>query len=239
MIDFDTAGLTTSNTLSEILHNVSSGHAWVGDYHLSLSRRGDIESLTITDGRDAFKPKSNCPVYRIEGQNYYNCPVMNSDWMDFDLDTVVELLEAVEFPERVCTYGKHSYVIYDHVEIDGLTIYRTDSEAKNCFNPNALDRLKPVKSLPEVGKTVRLPTVVKLLVNDQVSAFRDQKLTDDYAWDAATDFGKGAVGNCWLAEELVESPSGWRAYMREDGKLTVACHSFEYHTLTVTDPKLL
>lgn len=65
------------------------------------------------------------------------------------------------------------------------------------------------------------------------------KLTDDYAWDNADNFGRGDYSALTLAERLVESPSGWRAYVSATGKLTVACHHFEYHTLTVTDTNLL
>lgn len=233
------AELTPANTLEEILHSdYSYGTGeWIGDYYVHLRRHGD-ESLTIIDGRNAFKNKSVCPQYRICGGNSFDCPVLNSDWMDLPLEDIVEVLED-EFEPKVIRYGKSSFTTYEPIEADGLTLYRSDESAKNCFNVNALDRLKRVKSLPAVGKTVRLPTVVKLLVNGQVSVHRDLKLTDDYLYDSVSNFGKGDYPVLALAERLVESPSGWRAYMREDGKLMVACHSFEYHTLSVTDKKLL
>jgi len=224
--------ITAETTVASLIMNVYEG-AWHGNIYLNGGRCWGDEHLTVILGEDAFKNKAVCPRFSIEAADKSkDCFLLNSDWLDQDLEFFTECLLSLEWEQG--RWGS-----YESITIDGLVIHREDLNAKRVFNPNALARLGKVKSLPEVGKTVRLPTVIKLLVNGQVSCFHDQKLTDDYAYDAATNFGKGEASAMALAEKLVDSPSGWRSYMREDGKLLVACHHFDYYTLTVTDPKLI
>lgn len=223
---------TAETTVAELTMNAYEGE-WIGNVYLNASRLWGDERLYVIVADDAFKNKAVCPSFSVEVvDKSQDCFLLNSDWMDQSLEDLVDCLMSLEFE-------KGRFGSYNQITIDGLTIHREDLEAKRVFNPNAVSHLKPVKKLPEVGKTVRLPTVVKLLVNGQVTAFHDQKLTDDYAYDNATNFGKGDASCMALAEKLVNSPSGWRSYMQEDGKLLVACHHFDYYTLTVTDPKLL
>lgn len=225
--------VTTLSTLSKILL-ADRDARWIGDFYVAFHRCNYSETLTIIDGRNAFKNKSVCPLYRISGEECKNgndsCPVLNSDWMHYPLETVVELLETADWTQWLNYKGS-----YNNIEVDGLTLYRSDENAKRTFNVNALDRLKPLTKQP---KKWTLPMVVRALVNGQVSAYRKYKYTDDYAYDAASNYGEGAASNLWLAERLVDSPDGWWAAPDGDKAITCACHHFESFCLTFTDDKL-
>ena len=77
---------------------------------------------------------------------------------------------------------------------------------------------------------IRRPTLLKLLRSGKVAVKCTGRYTDDYAWDAATNFGK-----CTLSPEAVEklaerierSPSGWWASPNSrEPHIDLGCHSF-------------
>mgnify|MGYP001278516363 CR=1 FL=1 len=81
-----------------------------------------------------------------------------------------------------------------------------------------------------------LQHVWKAILAGQITAGRtDLYLTDDYAWDNATNFGRGEVDIMAFARKIIEHPDGWRVRIdREDERrifLRVHCHSFDYKTL--------
>ena len=227
------ATVTLSETTVASLTMNSYEGEWIGNTYINASRCWGDESLYVIVGDDAFKNKSVCPTFRIEvADKSQDCFLRNSDWVDQSLEDLVDCFMSLEFEKERC--GN-----FTPVKIDGLIIHRDEICAKNVFNPNALDRLKPVKDLPAVGKTVRLPTVIKLLVNGQVSCFHDHLYTDDFAFDSANNYGKGEASAMALAEKLCESPSGWRAYMTSEGTIFVGCHHFDAYSCEVLDKNLL
>lgn len=84
---------------------------------------------------------------------------------------------------------------------------------------------------------VRRPAYLKVLRSGKVSVFCDGSYTDDYAFDNANNFGRKtlspeAVEN--LANSIENDPSGWwcSAWQKEDGTLSLGCHSFKSYTIT-------
>lgn len=227
-----TTAAETTTVATLVTHHGTNEDDWHGNTFVQFRRMWGDEYLTVIDGEDAFKNKAVCPRFTLTPvDKSIDCFLINSDWLDQELDFLLECLKSLEWETR--PFGS-----YESITIDGIRIERDDLNAKRVFNPNALDRLGKVKSLPESG-TVRLPTVIKLLVNEQVSCYHDQKLTDDYLFDSSTNFGAGEASNLYLAEKLIDSPSGWRAYMNDKGTITVACHHFDYYTLKILDNNLL
>lgn len=87
-----------------------------------------------------------------------------------------------------------------------------------------------------VPKKWTIPHVWKAILSGQIVAGRtDMRLTDDYAWDATTNFGRGDLNLLYFAQEIIEHPDGWWIKVeRETDKyirLSLKCHSFDYKTL--------
>lgn len=207
-----------------ILANQSAyGPFWVGDYRISFNR-GGYETVRILDGRDAGLRKSECSEIVFEAINFNDsCCLLNSDWFDMELEEAFSLAMEAD-------WIKNKWGGFESIEADGIRIHRDSRNALRVFNPNHLDRFKPLKELP---KKWSIAHAVRALVNGQASAYRDYRYTDDYAYDAAYDYAKGEVDALKFAKDLIEEPSGWRAYSNSNGYVNVCCHSFESITLTL------
>ena len=81
---------------------------------------------------------------------------------------------------------------------------------------------------------IRRPAASKMLRSGLVTARTTMKLTDDYAFDNAYDFGRGATDPIALAADIDDGrkKSGWTIYLETSasGKQTlkISCHSFRY-----------
>ena len=210
-------------TIYGLIHN-SYQSKWHGDFKLHLTRQC-YESVYILDGRNAGLKKSVCPSFRLESLTKDDCAVLNSDWVGMEVEEAVDLLLEAD-------WVKNKWGGYDSIEADGIRIHRDEIASNRVLNPNRLDRWQPLKSMP---KKWNLPLVVRALVNSQVTTFHDYRYTDDYAYDNSYNFGKGEASNMYLAENLVDSPSGWRAYANSPDTVFVGCHSFDAYTLTIVD----
>ena len=211
-------------TLAEVCHNHSgTGAFWVGDYRIWYSR-GSYETVRILDGRTAGLRKSECPEIVFESLSFNDCALLNSDWFAMEVGEAFELAMEADWEERDRWGG------FKSIEADGIRIHRESRNSLRVFNPNHLDRFKPLKEAP---KKWTIAHAIRALVNKQASAFRDYYYSDDYAADAASNYRKGAVDVHTLAKELIEEPSGWRAYADSENKVSVCCHSFESITLTL------
>jgi len=86
-----------------------------------------------------------------------------------------------------------------------------------------------------VPKKWTLTDVVRALTCGQADDVRcDGKYTDDYAWDNAENFGKGPTSALHLARRIAERPSGWRVYAKDNGRISVGCHHFDYNSFIYT-----
>lgn len=115
-------------------------------------------------------------------------------------------------------------------EVDGLTISAGTQPGNRTFSPFA--PVKPVK----LGDRLNAGTIAKAIRAGQIVAGRtDGRYTDDYAFDAATDFGRGEIDVQAFAQDIYENPRGWRFWWHDDTRreIVAACHTFDYKTLAV------
>lgn len=115
-------------------------------------------------------------------------------------------------------------------EVDGLTVSVGEQPSNRTFSPFA--PIKPVK----LGDRLTAATIAKAIRAGQIVAGRtDGRYTDDYAFDAATDFGRGEIDVQAFAKDIYENPRGWRFWWHDDTRreIVAACHTFDYKTLAV------
>ena len=115
-----------------------------------------------------------------------------------------------------------------------FTIVTRDKKGINTFSPFVT--VKPIK--PPAQNKWTIQHVWKAILSGQVIRGEiREKLTDDYAHDAAVNFRKGESINLQeFAKELIQSPSGWSANGGSnvtDGifQIQIRCHHFDYRTL--------
>ena len=167
------------------------------------------DMLYIQDLNGAMQPGKTCTNYRI----YFNdCELLNfvnGDWNGF----VKSVLNGAEI------HFKH---------------YVDNKKGTRVFSPWA--KLNPVKKVP---KKWTLKHVRNLYANGQiVKAECRGYYTDDYAYDAAVNFGKGETNTAKLVKDVVESPGGW--WIREEKtdndiiKISLCGHTFNTNTLYIT-----
>lgn len=109
--------------------------------------------------------------------------------------------------------------------------YEDNEKSMRTFSPFA--RVAPIKT-PEKWT---LPHVWKAILSGQAYDGRiDGKYSDDYLYDAVTNFSSGRSMHLpSFAAKLIDSPSGW--YVSVDSRdgdrvqLSVNCHSFDMRTL--------
>ena len=103
-------------------------------------------------------------------------------------------------------------------------------KALRVFSPFA--KIKPITP----PKKWTIPHVWKAILSGQITKGQtDMRLTDDYAYDAATNFGKGEIDVLSFAKKIIEDPSGWWVSVDKETdtkiQLSVNCHSFDFKTL--------
>lgn len=75
---------------------------------------------------------------------------------------------------------------------------------------------------------IPLPALLKILRSGRIDLRCSGRYTDDYAWDAQTNFGRGAQdqdATDQLAREIKACSAGWYARL-SDGALRLQCHTF-------------
>lgn len=115
-------------------------------------------------------------------------------------------------------------------EVDGLTVSVGEQPGNRTFSPFA--PVKPVK----LGDRLTAATIAKAIRAGQIVAGRtDGRYTDDYAFDAATNFGRGELDVQAFAKDIYENPRDWRFWWHDDTRreIVAACHTFDYKTLAV------
>lgn len=116
-------------------------------------------------------------------------------------------------------------------ETDGADRYEETLKSISTFSP--FRQIKPIKTPTKWT----LAHVWKAILSGQIYAGKvDGHYSDDYAYDAAVNFGTGrGIGLIKFASDIIEHPDGWyvRIDKQGDGKavLSVNCHSFNCNTL--------
>jgi hypothetical protein len=206
-------------------HNVLLGYSY------NLCCNEGYATLWVYDVTNAFKTGKTCIGFRLEARG------------DDAINELEGYLANVNYniPEFIawCDSLELDFESYSQKYIDKeqrISISRRENKGVNTFSPLSLDYLKPLKELPS---KLSLSHVRRLLAAGQYSYCGTEfRLTDDYAFDAAYNFGKGeGCGESFL-KELTESPSGWRVSQSnggyEDGDtLDIWCHTFEKRVIKI------
>lgn len=112
-----------------------------------------------------------------------------------------------------------------------LECRRSHLQATRVFSPFNLDRLNPVKQLPA---KITLNQVKRLLGNEQYCDLQcDLLLSDDFARDNETDYGRRAVDGLEFLHELMDDNVPWRVLPEStQDRIRVACHTFKFMSFT-------
>ncbi len=112
-----------------------------------------------------------------------------------------------------------------------MTFTRSDQKAVRTYSP--FGKLSPLPSIPAKWTVSH---ALRALWNGQFENLRcTGHYTDDYAFDASNDFGRGPIANARsFCKDIIESPSGWRAYGNGQD-VSVCCHTFDSNSFR---PKL-
>lgn len=182
------------------------------------------DSLRVTDLTNALRPGATCRTWSfyVDGTHRHSVTPCELVELAANCDTLPQLAVVLRSGQPL-------------LPVDGLTVYQRDEKAMRVYSPFAA--VKPIKA----PQKWTLPHVWKAILAGQIKAGRvEERLTDDYAFDAATDFGRGPCDVQAFARELIEHPGGWCVYgvqPQQDGTLLlkIACHTFDFRTL-VFDP---
>lgn len=192
--------MKTVETQAEISAN-DHGRIYVHQENIRVWQGSD--SIMILDLRNAMLRGQTCKEVTIR------------DWK--------ESCAAVNY-----VGGRYAEMLAEHSENSesgSFAIYVSEVPAMRVFSPFALNRVNPLKAKPAKWT---IPHVLRALFNGQ---FEDLKCngvySDDYAFDNAVNYQKGAIKNAIdFAQGILESPSGWWTSERE-GIVHICCHSFD------------
>ena len=175
----------------------------------------------VRDITDAYVPGKICPKLSLDyykdkdnPSNVYNL-FFNKE---SDLHEILQATTDQKVPEKD-KYKEYKAYAVNHREYNKSMLF---------FPIYNMERIKPLKKYP---RKWTLPLVIRCLVNEQYYSFECNGIyTDDYAWDNQNNCFRGpknkeSVLN--LCKDIVESPSGWRAWKdSKEEKVHLCCHSF-------------
>jgi hypothetical protein len=172
------------------------------------------DSMYITDLTNALKTGKTCTRYIIRMDE------LSSNSFAYDFVNWLDDWSFEEFIKALKTNGSFRTVHVSKTEIKGI----------NVFSPFV--SLKPIKQ----PRKWTLTHIWKAILSGQIKkAYKTMHLTDDYAFDAANNFGKGKISAMELAKDLIESPSGWWVSDGEekDGCIPIGvhCHHYDYNVV--------
>jgi len=154
----------------------------------------NYNSAVVIELDNAMKRGKECKKYRIySSDNTASCYLIN----ELKVNSPKELYDFVRSGKELPGNGE---------------LYVSEEKGVEVFSPFVA--VKPLEKMPEKWKKSDL---VKAIMSGQVfSGVLDQRLTDDYAYDAAYNFGSGTKLN--LPGQACDLVEGCRdCYIRNDG----------------------
>lgn len=183
------------------------------------SYRDDIH-LTILD--NALLAGKECRTYIARAKQGKVIDVINGMEKAAGAYTPQALRDYFE----TLTFAEGRYG-FEAIELDEKVEILLSVKASNrTYSPFALNRLKPLTKVPAKWTMTH---VRQALANNQFEKLMCSGVyTDDYFYDSAINFRKGAIEAEPMLEQIVSSPSGWRTYLSKDQKqVTLNCHHFD------------
>lgn len=190
----------------------------------SLRTSSGWTTLCLLDITHAGESGKDCPRLTITVEES-SCGAMDDldhliavvKHLGDDLRVVFDTVLAKPFPSEA-----HNSEIRQ-----GPIIFRRDANKSiRTYSPFA--RYKPLSAEPSKWNMAH---VIRALWCSQFEDLRcNGRYSDDYAYDAASNFGEGAITDGRLfAARIIESPSGW--WVSRSGDLvTVSCHQFDHNS---------
>ncbi len=168
-------------------------------------------SIHLVDVTNAAKRGKKCTVVRV----------------DVPWETRQETNAQCVFFNSIRLHNWNIERLFDAIVADpsghGASIDQKD--AIRTYSPYS--KPLPLKATPKKW-TVEL--AIRALMNGQFEGLRCNGVyTDDYAYDAASNFNRGEIQNAEaFAARVMSCPSGWRVWPNSDGSiLHLNCHSFD------------
>lgn len=181
---------------------------------------GCHQSMTITQLGNALKIGATCERFRFDLPMSSEKSIWGLlDDVDYSLAQLLDVLASVDFD-------------HGRPEIFGASVSAGSEPAIRVFSPFRLDRLKPLDRLPNKW-TVK--HAIRAVANGQYDSLRCKgQYTDDYAYDAARNFGEGEINAALpFIQKIIECPSGWRVYDDGNGRIGLCCHHFDNNEIKV------
>lgn len=181
---------------------------------VSVWGMGDNRSMTIIRLENALKTGATCERFN------FNFPVNVEGGLrrlvrdvDYSLTQLLDVLTSVNFDQA-------------RPELFGAIAHASTEPAIRVFSPFRLTRLRPLDCVPQKW-TVK--HAVRVIANGQFDSLKCRgQYTDDYAADAARNYGEGEITAALsFIKRIIESPSGWRAYDAGKGVVSLCCHHFD------------
>lgn len=189
--------------------------------------------LEITDVTNAKKRSKTCVqinVYTDNNEDIDACKYMNETNIA-TLETFFEKFETYEIGYFLNDI-RHKGYVYTVNNMPSTEIIPAQCNLKNIY--------KPVHELKLKNKhAIRINDIIRLLINNNVQVVQDGRYTDDYAWDAETNFNKGHMFNpIEFAKQLIKYNGGWSAYIDMENKkrIHINCYSFDCRSIYLDTP---
>lgn len=212
--------LNTRDDWRDFFNSHSTSRNYLESTNISVSAY-DFSKIVLGDLTNAFKRGKVCAFYTLSGSEPDQLYRVLEKY-NYDPQAVIDACHQLEFES-----------LYSEMNFEGLMVSKSEEKGVNTFSPLLLDRLNPLKEIP---KKWTINHVIRMLANDQFENLRTRsRYTDDYAYDAAYNFGAGSYDRDTMIKELVESSSGWwvSGVTEDGGELGINCHHFDYKGCTV------
>lgn len=206
------------------------GKVYIEEHQLSYQMYQDHLRITLLD--NALATGKTCAEYVVSTQGFrgHAVDIINMFTRlvgEFSIPAVKRHLMSLTF-----TADRYGNMSRNLDEEGTMTVSLSYRDSNRVFSPFSLERLKPLKEIP---KKWNITTVKRALANNQFRNLRcNGRYSDDYAYDAAVNFHKGAIAAMPLLEDLVTSPSGWWTSLDEKtNNVSICCHHFDSNSFTL------
>ena len=189
--------------------------------------------IQITDVTNAKKRGKTCVKISAYVNNYEDmdaCKYVNYT----NIATIETFFENCENHEvgYTLTGIEHQDYKYNIEIMASKEVIPAQCNLKSIYKPITELKLKNRHS-------IKISDIIRILINNNVQVVQDGRYTDDYAWDAATNYNEGHVFNpVEFATDLIKSRSGWSAYVDsvDQKRIYINCYSFDCRSIYLDTP---
>mgnify|MGYP003317726056 CR=1 FL=1 len=190
------------------------------------------DNMRITDVTNAKKRGKKCIQLEVRAFNNEDIDIMQYMYIT-NIATIETFFDNFSISEiGYFLQGIiHSKYVYSVWVAPSKEITPAEFNLKNIY--------KPIKTLKVSHNSINIYDIIRILVNNNVKVIQDGRYTDDYAWDAETNYNKGYEFNpIKFAKELIKCKRGWHAYLDRENKnrISICCYSFDNRSIYLEEP---